>query len=589
MTNFVQDNGLDKPAKVAIICLDGAVSLYADTLSFVAWKLRDEGVEVIRFGCGGILETCTSINSTGKIGLSGSEKERICQRCRTAQQEVTAEDSFEVNAKDGSAEENSVRFLDELKERLVSGSRVADVLDMEYAGLPLCRMAFFDYSIVTKLAPDSILDASSAARFVVGVNDLIKLFHAFERFRKQYDVTHIVYVNGNYTQNTLARYIFGEKGMICLSVEPQLTSQHILNHVMLASDRLSLHPEGLHHFDESNLSIDKSRLADTKNVLVNFGARIRGADFNAYTSLDGQAIATEEVARFEKFLETHKRITSFFLSSEDELTPHIITHGISGVANPNPLGPYRTQLEFTAYLLKEATIHPETGFVIRLHPRMAANKRDLFESQEHLRYKSLLAEISVPENVLVLYGDSKVSSYFVISESDLVVISWSTIGLEALLLGAPVISAFPCYLMYPLTMFSKQPTNQEEMEIALFSDSNFGVADDTKLLAWMGMAYEGQFFATAAPRGQGGMLGKFYRVVYRLSKKTGMLDIIYWLVNTFLLRQLIIDFKRLLHRRENGTSSAEGFQKASDRLLTRYRNKYRQLLKEYGQRIKGAQ
>lgn len=586
MTSFAQNNGLDKPVKVAIICLDGAVSLYADTLSFVAWKLQDKGVDVVRFGCNGILETCTSINSTGKIGLSGSEKERICQRCRTAQQEVISKACFEVNDQDETADDNAVRFLDEVKEKLASGSRVADILDMSYAGLPLCRIAFFDYSIVTKLAPGSVLDAPSADRFVAGINDLIKLLRAFERFRKQYGVTHIVYVNGNYTQNTLARYVFGEKGVICLSVEPQLTSQHVLNHVMLAPDRLSLHPEGLFHFDVGNLSIDKNKLADTQNVLTNFGARIKGADFNAYTSLDGQYIATEEVRRFEKFLETHKRITSFFLSSEDELTPHIVTHGISEVANPNPLGPYRTQLEFTTYLLVEAASHPEVGFVIRLHPRMAANKRDHFESEEHLRYKSLLAGLNVPENVLVLYGDSKISSYFVISESDLVVISWSTIGLEALLLGVPVISAFPCYLMYPLTMLSKQPINQGEMERALFSNSNFGVTDDKKLLAWMSMAFEGQFFVTAAPRGRGGMLGKLYRVVYRISEKTGMLDIIYWLVNAFLLRQVVIDSERLLHRKEKETSGGEDFQKASRQLLTGYRNKYQQLLGAYGLKIR---
>lgn len=588
MANFAQKNGLDKTVKVAIICLDGAVSLYADTLSFIAWKLRDKGTDVIRFGCDGVLQTCTSLNSTGKTGISGSERESICQRCRTAQQKIITKASFEVNERDEIAGENAVRFLDEVRKRLASSNRVADVLDMSYAGLPLCRIAFFDYSIITKLAPKSNLDAISADRFIAGVNDLIKLIHAFERFRKQYDLTHIVYLNGNYTQNTLARYIFGEKGVICLSVEPQLTSQHVLNHVMLAPERLTLHPEGLFHFNVGDLPSDKNELANTQNVLANFGARIKGADFNAYTSLDGQAIATEEVRRFEKFLKTHKRITSFFISSQDELTPHIITHGISEVANPNPLGPYRTQFEFTTYLLEEAASHPEVGFVIRLHPRMAANKRDHFESEEHRQYKSLLAGLNVPENVLVLFGDSKISSYFVISESDLVVISWSTIGLEALLLGVPVISAFPCYLMYPLTMLSKQPINQEEMERALFSDSNFGVADDKKLLGWMSMAFEGQFFVTAAPRGQGGMLGKLYRVVYRIAKKAGMLGIIYWLVNTFFLRQVVIDSERLLHRRENESSGAESYQMASQQLLTAYRDKCAQLLEEYGQKIRRA-
>ncbi|CAG1003589.1 hypothetical protein MTYP_03105 [Methylophilaceae bacterium] len=588
MTGFAKKNGLDKTVKVAIICLDGAVPLYANTLRFVAWKLRVEGGSVIRFGCDGILETCTSINSTGKIGLSGSEREKICQRCRAAQQEIATKTFFEVNEKDKLADENAVRFLDEVKDRLASGSRVADVLDMSYAGLPLCRIAFFDYSIVTKLAPESNLDALSADRFVAGVSDLIKLIHAFERFRKQHDITHIVYLNGNYTQNSLARHIFGEKGVICLSVEPQLTSQRVLNRVMLAPDRLSLHPEGLFHFDLGNLSIDRNKLADAQNVLLNFGARIKGADFNAYTSLDGQAIAAEEVGRFEKFLKTHKRITSFFLSSEDELTPHMITHGVSEVANPNPLGPYRTQLEFTSYLLAEAASHPEVGFVIRLHPRMAANKRDHFESEEHRRYKSLLAELNVPENVFVLYGDSKISSYFVISESDLVVISWSTIGLEALLLGVPVIAVFPGYLMYPLAMLSKQPINQGELESALCSNSNFGVADDKKLLAWMGMAFEGQFFATAAPRGRRRLLDKIYWVVYLISKRTGMIGAIYWLVNTILLRQVVIDTVRLLHRRENETPGTEVFQKASLQLLTRYRDKYRQLLEAYGLKIRRA-
>lgn len=588
MTNFAQYNELDKTARVAIVCLDSAVSLYADTLSFVAWKLRDKEVDVIRLGCNGILETCTSINSTGKIELSGGEREKVCNRCRIAQQEIITKVSFEVSEVDTIADESVVHFLDELKERLASGNRIVDVLDMNYAGLPLCRVAFFDYSIVTKLAPESILNALSADRFVAGVNDLIKLLHAFERFQKRYDITHIVYVNGNYSQNTLARHVFGEKGVVCLSVEPQLTSQHVLNRVMLVPDRLSLHPEGLLHSDIDNLSLGKKKLVEAQNMLANFGARIKGADFNAYTSLDGKEIATKDIRCFEKFLETHNRVISFFLSSEDELTPHIVTHGVTAVANPNLLGPYSTQLEFAAYLLEKAASHPEVGIVIRLHPRMAVNKRDCFESEEHLRYKVLLAGLDVPENVFVLYGDSKISSYFVISKSNLVVISWSTIGLEALLLGAPVVSAFPCYLMYPLTVISKQPINHIDMDMALFGNSNFGVADDNKLMAWMSMAFEGQFFVTAAPRGQGGMLGKLYRAFYIFVKKTGLLSVLYWLFNIFFLRQVVIDSECLLYKKDNKASGTECFQVASCQLLTGYRNKYRMLLETYWMKIRGA-
>jgi hypothetical protein len=585
MTNMEQN---DKPISVAIVCLDSAVPMYADTLSFISWKLRRENIDVARIGCAGVLDTCTSINSTGKSALSGNERDRICQRCRAGQQELGSQSVFEVSDEDGINSEDAQHYLDELKKRITTTGSVVAVLDLDYAGLPLCRMAFFDFSIVTKLKPDSILDDQSANRFVAGVRDLIKLHHAFERFRMQHEVSHIVYVNGNYTQNTLVRHIFGANGVICLSVEPQLTSQHVLNRVMLAPDRLSLHPNGLFRSEINHLSLNANNISDVQNVLKNFGARIEGSDFNVYTSLDGQAITGEEIQRLRKFLSTYKKINSFFLSSEDELTPHIITHGAPVVPNPNLLGPYRTQLEFTAYLLQEAASHPEVGFIIRLHPRMAVNKRDHFESEEHVRYKNMLSGGAVPENVFVLYGDCKISSYFIISKSDLVIISWSTIGLEALLLGVPVISAFPYYLMYPLSMLTRQPINQAELEEALFGNSNFGIPDGNKLLVWISMAFEGQFFATAAPRGRGGLLGKYYLKAYNLSKITGVYGFLAWVINFLFLRQVKLNQGLLLLEQKIYSPDTEIANRTSSELLEKYRTTYRHLLDEYGQRINGV-
>ncbi len=585
MTSIPQNPSLNKSSKVALIGLDCGVSSYAETQSFIAWKLRREGCDIVRFGCAAMLDTCISINSTGKVALSANERDQICERCRGAQRDITAGSVFEVNDKDEIAGGDASSYLDELKRRLASSNKVSEVLDMDYTGLPLCRIAFFDFSIVTKLGPDSILDLQSINRFIAGVRDLVKLYHAFERFRKQYDVTHIVYVNGNYTQNTLARHVFESKGVICLSIEPQLTSQHMLNRVMLVPDRLSLHPEGLLQSEANYLSANVNYLSDIQSVLKNFGARIEGMEFNAYTSLKGQDIADEDAKRFGKFLEIYKRVHSFFLSSEDELTPHIITHGASMMPDPNPFGPYRTQLEFTSYLLKAAASHSEIGFVIRLHPRMAANKRDHFESEEHVRYKTLMAEINIPENVFVLYGDSKISSYFVISKSDLVIVSWSTIGLEALLLGTPVVSVFPYYLMYPLSAFTHQPTNYTDMVEALFTNSRFGVADERKLLEWVSMAYEGQFFATTAPRGERGILGRIYRISLRVSKRTGMYGFLAWLVDFIFLNRVILDQEYLLQQKKKVPKKASTHLGSANKLLIEYRKKCHHVLHDYGQRV----
>jgi len=560
--------------------------LYSETLSFIAWKLQREGASVVRLGCEGQLNTCTSYNSTGKLELCDLEKKTVCKQCKRGQREIGTPVSFELNEADASEHHVTASvFVNAVRQGLASGGCVSSVLDMHYEGLPLCRIAFFDFAILTKLSPQSSLEPAAAERFVAGVHDLTKLLRSFQRFSETHDVTHLVYLNGNYTHNTMARKYFSAKGVSCLSVEPQLTSQHVLNRVLLAPDRLSLHPDGLLSGSAVNFPAGSELLQSIRCVLSNFRARINGADFNAYTSLDGASVAANEATRFKEFIDAHDKITSFFLSSEDELTPHIVTHGVTELENPNPLGPFLTQFEFCSYFLSVARQHPDRGFIIRLHPRMAANKRDHFESEEHRRYKTLFATESVPHNVFVLYGESKISSYFIISKSDLVVISWSTIGLEALLLGTPVVSAFPSYLMYPLSALSRQPTNEDQMKRALTQDSNFGAAEDEKLLVWLGLAFEGQFFETAAPRGQGGRVGKLYRKMHRNLKKIGMLSLLYGLVDKLLLGNLKFDPTVLLTRSHRPCPDLISHDGDPLILVKRYREDCKQLLDIYGTQV----
>jgi hypothetical protein len=567
---------------VAILAWDGAVYLYAESLRFLGWKLRQAGCKVIRFGCERSLDTCTSFNSINKTELEHTGRTSVCERCVAAQVKLVVDESFDVTEYDREALHKAESFLGALRKDLVATHRIAEVLDMQYASFPVCRTAFFDFSITTKLSRESVLDDDALDRFVAGVKDQIKLLHALERFHARYAVTHVMYVNGNYSQNTLARQFFSRFGVSCLSVEPQLTSQSILNRVMIAKDRLLLEPEGLHRKMSIDESTGKFSALDGATILKNFGARIDGGDFNAYTSLNRNSIPNEEFERLTGFLHSYSRVHSFFLSSEDELTPHIYSHDALNGGNLNSMGPFATQIEFTVFLLAEAAKYPEIGFVVRMHPRMAVNKRDHFESEEHIRYKKMLTELDLPENVLVIYGDSKISSYYLIYRSDLVVIAWSTIGLEALLLGTPVISVFPSALMYPLESFSRQPSTWSELETALFQKSDYGVPQDISLLGWMSHAYETQFFTTAAPRGKGALVGKAYRLCYRIFGRIGLYGVIASAVNLFFLRGIRFDEERLLAKHSVKRSFAGLRMHLLNRKLARYRSRHCGMLANYG-------
>lgn len=551
--------------------------LYAETMRFMAWKLRHDGFRVTRFGCASALHACVSITSGGLK----ADRDPTCGRCRAAQSRIPADDVFDVAVCDKMLAADAAAYIDGVRRSLAASGTISSVLPMTFAGHALCRIAFFDFSMVTKLTPECRLDESGVERFVSGVADLIALLTAFLRFSLIHSPDVLLYINGNYSQHTLARAHFGAEKVGCFSVEPQLTSQHALNRVMFMRNRFALHPQSLYPAFADSTPLTSPSLQDFRSLLNNFGARIHGSDFNAYTSLDASAEVVRELRDLNEFMKSHQRVHSFFLSSEDELTPHVVTHGFS-LDGDQGLGSYRSQFEFTAYLIREAARHPEVGFVIRLHPRMAANKRDHFESLEHVRYRTLLAGTDIAKNVKVLFGDSAVSSYYLIARSQMVLVSWSTIGLEALLLGAPVVSAFPRYLMYPLDSLTRQPGDAKAFEQAVFAASDFGVPRDDQLVSWMCTAYEGQFFPTAAPRARGGLPGKLYRTLYRVARYPLGYDLVARLINRVFLGRITVKQAHITCARGPSSSRSGRDMHRLLRMLQHYRSGKRAVLREYG-------
>jgi hypothetical protein len=562
---------------VGVVTFDAYVGMYAETLRYVSWKLQRLGCTVVKVGCDGIFGACTSLNSAGKNVIDSRVKESICKTCKDSQLKMPANLVSNVSGHQAHLKQDAIDFLNEVEATLKKQLAVSSVLDMHYQQLPMCKIAFFDFGIQLKVSPTSQLNKLAIARFMLGLRDLVVLQQHLLTSVQINMLTHVVYVNGNYSLNTLVRMLCESKKIICLSIEPQLTSQHILNYIFLKQDRIELSPEALFAVNPE-LNINPKYLSQ---VLDNFGARIIGGDFNAYTSLS-EVCNQNETEKFMHFFESHTQVHSFFMSSEDELVPHTVTHDFLNSVDEESGTAYKNQIEFTQFYLAEATKNPDIGFIVRLHPRMAVNKRDAFESAEHIRYKNLLAQTVSAPNVLIILGDSKVSSYFIISKSNLVIVSWSTIGLEALMMGIPVVSAFPNNLMYPINKFSKQPQNFDELKRALFSHSEYGITDDMRLFNWVSMAQEGQFFPTLAPRGRGGQLGRAYRLIYRVVDKVGVYNLFALMIDKIWFSDTIFSEEILLGKKEKKESSK---MQTSQCLINSYRTKINKMLNQYEKKL----
>jgi hypothetical protein len=113
-------------------------------------------------------------------------------------------------------------------------------------------------------------------------------------------------------------------------------------------------------------------------------------------------------------------------------------------------------------LLKVIRSHPETLFVIRAHPDELRKGK---ESRESVADWARLNQVTELHNVLFVAPEEYLSSYELIQRSKFVMVYNSTIGLEASLLGTPVLCAGKArFTQIPTVNF---PQNREEYQAML--------------------------------------------------------------------------------------------------------------------------
>lgn len=89
-------------------------------------------------------------------------------------------------------------------------------------------------------------------------------------------------------------------------------------------------------------------------------------------------------------------------------------------------------------LMKFAVHHPKLKFSVRIHPREGFDKR-LYRTSHHLNILKNKIK-GCPKNFQVIWPEDRVSSYTLMMDADLILTTWSTIGLEAARLGIPVLA-----------------------------------------------------------------------------------------------------------------------------------------------------
>jgi hypothetical protein len=129
-----------------------------------------------------------------------------------------------------------------------------------------------------------------------------------------------------------------------------------------------------------------------------------------------------------------------FSNSTDELLCNREILRVMDIPYAQTRNPFPTQIEWLQTLIEWVAARPDLRLAIRLHPRMAKGHRHPQESSEAAQMRREFS--ALPPNVVVVWPESKMSSYNIAEHADAVLTAWSSIGLELARLGLPLVSAF---------------------------------------------------------------------------------------------------------------------------------------------------
>jgi len=362
-----------------------------------AWALRLQGVPVIHFTCQSGMSRC--VLGTDRDDLSARPP---CDAC-------TARVSRQYHG----AKVHSFRYNEDVEiTTAVQELDLDSLMTFEYQSLPLGKLVLPSMRWVLRRHH---LPNDEATRFLYR-EYIMSAWNIAQEFTQLLDGTNpqaVVVFNGMFFPEAVARCIAQRRGIRVISHEVALQPFTAFFTEGEATAYPIQIPEDFELTQEQNRKLDQYLEARFKGNFTMAGIKF-------WPEMQGLPEA------FVERMGQYKQVVPVF------------TNVIFDTSQPHSNVVFGNMFEWLATVLDLARSHPDALFVIRAHPD---EKRTWKESQESVSdwVKAKNAQ-SLP-NLVFFDSNEYVSSYELIRNAKFIMVYNSSIGLEASLMGAPVLCA----------------------------------------------------------------------------------------------------------------------------------------------------
>lgn len=421
-----------KSERVLIFAPEAGLLPHFHMMCLVAKTLEVKGYEIWVGTCFDALPRCPVIGAhQAPISETFLGREKICRDC--VKSSLNATEAYGLNTFDFRTLENEA-----FERRLegVLGSLPEDLYGFTYDGIEFGKLCVFEVCVGTKkTAPDS-RDPDIRAFWTLLIRTALKSYFWVSEAIRCHGFTHVAYFN-DYSLNLAAALAAEHVGAV-----PRLISQ--ASHRNVDRRRCIVYKKCMaaNYFrilerwsDWRGLPLSESQIGE---VAEDTFVRFSGVGSHIYSppKASGGSVQAESDPSV-------RRIVAY-TSSPDEwagAAPSLPTLGVEVPPYKLPFGGTieTCHSEWLVQLANYLEGRQDIELIIRIHPREDANKRENKASSHLVLLREKLSLL--PSNTRVVWPQDPVSSYDLAESADLILTSWSTIGLEMARLGVPVLTS----------------------------------------------------------------------------------------------------------------------------------------------------
>ncbi|HEY2982034.1 MAG TPA: hypothetical protein VGJ22_12695 [Anaerolineales bacterium] len=432
-----------------------------------SWAFRLRGIPVVYFACNSGMSRC--VLGTNRDDVNQAPPCASCvYQSRILYTDVPTFERANVST-------SAVRWFafdrDRALEQALSGLDLAALAQFTYHDLPLGELCLPGLRWILRRYN---LDDDTNTRFLLR-EYILSAWNVAQKFSKFLDATDpraVVVFNGQFFPEAVARFIAQGRGLRVITHEVGLqaasaffTDGEATAYPIYIPDEFELSPAQDARLDEY---LQKRFQGDFSMAGIQFWPEMRGLD--------------------EAFLANAARF--------GQIVP-VFTNVIFDTSQPHANTVFPDMFGWLDMVLDIIPRHPETLFVIRAHPDETRTRK---ESRETVQGWGEANGVDKLDNVVFVAPGEQLSSYELIQRSKFVMVYNSTIGLEASILGVPVLCGGRArYTQYPTVFFPQTAQEYHDQAIEFLEAELIAIPDEFKRNARRFLYY--QLFRTSLPFG----------------------------------------------------------------------------------------